>query len=766
MNCTCSNDNICVTFESTHFYSYGIVVCASLLVGFGLGWISQAKSRKQPSGTSALLGTEKQVSYTKDRKEASTYTQTVNRAVLTKLPFEDRSDFDRATRGFIAREKELVIRDKQQNLAWNMPEFSFLYENDQHQHKHKHKHKPQPNGENEEKAVNANGNKDDTDTHTRTVFDTSTFPPPPDSVNPSLWRNNQLLTLHGLYRVVGDIYQVRGYDVSVMTIIIGQSGYIVVDPLISSECAAAAMKLVYRELGIKKVVAVLYTHPHMDHWGGVEGVISQEQVNSGEVKIYAPEGFVEHVFPENIMLEQSNARRAGYQFGNRVPRDTKGNIGSGLGLTASNGTITFLFPTDLIPGPKATRIIDGITFQFLDCPGAEAPVEFMFYIPRWKALCVAEEANATMHNLYTLRGAEIRCGNVWAHWLTVALDMFGGGDDTPDDGFEVVYGSHYWPRFGREECREYLRKQRDLYKYIHDQTLRLANAGYNGCEIANLLELPDSLSKEFYNGEYYGTLKHNAQGQYQKYVGWFDGNPANLDPLPPEETSKRMVAMMGGAKTVLIKAKQAFDRGEYRWVAQLVNYVVFDSPKHAPARYLQADALEQLGYQSESGIWRNFYLSGVEELRHGIDTKVKLAKANAKIGEESMTPELIFQKLAVKVNGPKAAKTADILINFKFTNDNIETNASTKEANQTFPDLYLLSIQNGVLMAYHNKQSEDAQATVHVSQRNLVRILLFKIDVWTFLKGDMIKVEGSSMALVKLLSVLEAPNRLFNIVTP
>jgi len=629
-------------------------------------------------------------------KEATEATKKANTSVLNILPFSNKEDFDDAQRGFIATLPNMVIRNAQGNLVWNMDQYSFL-------------------------------NRDDM---------------APDTVNPSLWRQGRLNNFHGLFKVTDRIYQVRGYDLSNISFILGDTGYIAIDPLVSAETAKAALELLYQHVGKKQVVAVIYTHSHVDHWAGVKGIVSEEDVKAGKVKIIASQGFLEHAVSENVMAGNAMGRRAQYMYGNLLPKGPKGQVDAGLGKTVSTGSITMIAPTDIIRKTGEERTIDGVRIIFQYTPGTEAPTEMNFYFPQFRALCMAENCNHTLHNLYTLRGAQVRDAKAWSYFLNEAIELFG-------DKSDVVFISHHWPQWGKENINAWLKKQADIYKYIHDQTLRLANQGYTMLEIAEMIELPDVLAKEWYNRGYYGTVSHNAKAVYQRYLGWFDGNPANLHPLPPVEASKKYVEFMGGADAVLAKARRAYKKGEYRWVAQAVNHVVFADPKNKKARDLQADALEQLGYQAESGPWRNFYLTGAKELREGVVKLLVGSGASADV-LKAMPVSMIFDFMAVHLNGPKAAGKT-IKFNWNFTD--------TQEQ-------YLLVLENSVLNSFSGKQAKDADATITLKRAILDEILTGKAKPEAKIASGDIIIEGNKEKLGELLSLQDKFDPWFNIVTP
>jgi alkyl sulfatase BDS1-like metallo-beta-lactamase superfamily hydrolase len=499
-------------------------------------------------------------------KEATEITRAANAELLNILPFQDIRDFEEAKRGFIAPLSDKgVIKNEQGRPVWDMSRFLFITEGT----------------------------------------------PAPDTVNPSLWRQSQLNMLGGLYKVVDGLYQVRNADLSNLTIYEGEDGIIVADPLISVETARAALELYYQHRPRKPVVAVIHSHSHIDHFGGIRGVVDERDVQAGKVKVVAPVGFYEAAVAENVLAGNVMTRRASYMYGNLLPPDTKGQIGAGLGMSTSSGTPTLIEPTDLITETGQRMNIAGLDFEFMLAPDTEAPAEMHWYIEQFKAVTAAENCCHTLHNTYTLRGAKIRDPLAWSKYLNQTIQLWGNKT-------EVLYGMHHWPSWGRSRILEMLEKGRDGYRFIHDQTLRLANQGYTPVEIAEMLDFPTELAQHWALRGYYGTLNHNVKATYVGYLGWFDGNPATLHVLPPEVGSKKYVEYMGGAEEVLRKAREAFDQGEYRWVAEVVNHVVFADSQNLSARSLQADALEQMGYQAESGPWRNFYLTGAKELREGV----------------------------------------------------------------------------------------------------------------------------------------------------
>ncbi|MBH3341714.1 MBL fold metallo-hydrolase [Pseudomonas mendocina] len=628
-------------------------------------------------------------------KPATEITQQRNQAWLQRLPFENRADFESARRGLIEPFTG-VVENADGKPVWNRMAYNFLDGNDA-----------------------------------------------PASVNPSLWRIAQLNNIAGLFEVRERVYQIRGMDLSNMTLIEGDSGLIIIDPLISTETARAGLELYYKYRPRKPVLAVIYSHSHVDHFGGVRGVIDEADVQAGKVKVIAPEGFYEHAVSENVLAGPAMMRRAQYMYGAVLPRGERGQVDAGLGKgTPINATVTLIAPTDLIVEPLETHEIDGVTIEFQLTPGTEAPAEMNMYFPQFKTLCMAENATHTQHNVLTLRGALVRDAKVWAHYLDEALVRYG-------DEAEVLFAQHHWPTWGGDEIRDYLADQRDMYAFLDSQTLRLINQGLTPTEIsAQLSSLPPRLAGKWYSRDYYGSLSHNVRAVYQRYMGFYDGNPANLDPLPPVDAGRRYVAVMGGAEAVLKAARQAFEAGDYRWAAQLLNHLVFAEPDNAAARALQADTLEQLGYQSENATWRNVYLSGAHELRQGV------AEARARNGAPDMvralTPSMFFDYLAVRIDAMKEADR-DLLINWRFTD---------------LDEDYALTLRNGVLT--HRKDSRHAQADIGVS---MTKALLDRIALKEtgFLKEATIggiEIDGGRVQLLKLLGGLDEANPQFNLVTP
>nr|WP_246318464.1 alkyl sulfatase dimerization domain-containing protein [Leifsonia psychrotolerans] len=525
-------------------------------------------------------------------------------------------------------------------------------------------------------------------------------------------------------------------DVSNITFVEGETGVIVIDPLISTETAAAALALYREHRGNKTVVAVIHTHSHVDHFGGIFGVASQADVDAGRIQIIAPEGFVEEAVAENVYAGVAMARRAGYMYGVTLDRDPQNQVGSGLGQTTSRGEVGMIVPTLSISVTGESHTIDGVEIEFQMAPGTEAPAEMHFYFPKYRALCIAENATHTLHNLLTLRGALVRDPHVWSAYLTEAIDTYGPKTD-------VVFASHHWPTWGQQRVNSFLSIQRDLYAYLHDQTVRLLNLGHTGVEIAEIIQLPPQLEREWNTHGYYGSVSHNVKAIYQRYMGWFDGNPARLWPHPPVEQATRYVEAIGGIERVVDCAQSAFDAGDFRWAATLLDHAVFADSDHAGARALYAETLEQLAYGSENGTWRNFFLAGATELRSGnfgtpIATSVPTIIAQ-------LSPEQLLDSLALAVDGPKAWDH-DLALDITLTD--LERN-------------YRVTLRNGVLL--HSRKPADPETAG-------MTLTLTKARMTALLGGDQtgsgLLMGGDPNVLQQLLGVLTHGDPAFNIIIP
>ncbi|MGW5516541.1 alkyl/aryl-sulfatase [Nocardia africana] len=620
--------------------------------------------------------------------------RTQNEQASRALPFGDDQDFADARRGFIAALEPGVVENAAGEVVWDSDGYSFL---------------------------------------------DAECPP---TVHPSLWRQSALCAMQGLFEVTEGIYQIRGLDLSNMTVVEGDTGVIVIDPLISRETAAAGLALYRTHRGDRPVTGVIYSHSHIDHFGGVKGVTTPEDVAAGRCPILAPAGFVEHAVEENVYAGTAMARRAAYMYGATLGRGPKGAVGAGLGPTTSTGTPTLITPTVDITHTGQTEVVDGVRIEFQMTPGTEAPSEMNFYFPDRRALCMAENATHTLHNLLTLRGALVRDPHVWSKYLTESINRYAAQAD-------VLFASHHWPTWGTEKLTEFLALQRDLYGYLHDQTVRALNKGALGIEIAEAIELPPAVAAAWHAHGYYGSVSHNVKAIYQRYMGWFEGNPATLWEHPPTESAKRHVDYMGGAEQVLKKARESFAAGDFRWVAQVLNYVIFAEPDNREARALQADTLEQLGYGSENGTWRNFFLMGAYELRNGsVGTPTV---ADAPDIAAALTVEQLFDAIALRIDGPKAW-SADITIDWTVSDRNL---------------VHRTQLRNGVLV--HFDVSGDMPApdvTFTLSDADLHAALLGAKDTQQLIADGAVTVDGDVSKLIELVGYLDAPDPDFAIVTP
>jgi alkyl sulfatase BDS1-like metallo-beta-lactamase superfamily hydrolase len=607
----------------------------------------------------------------------------------TTYPFEDTQDFEDARRGFIATMSPCLVRDQAGEVVWDGDAYAFIH------------------GE------------------------------APKTVHPSLWRQSQLVSMHGLFEVTDGIYQVRGFDLSNVTFVEGATGIMVIDPLISTETAAAALALYRSHRGDRPVTAIIYTHSHVDHFGGVKGVTTQEDVDAGRVQVIAPVGFLEPAIAENLYAGTAMGRRAGYMYGAALPRSPRGGLGAGLGQTTSTGTVSLIAPTVDITATGQELTVDGVRMVFQLAPGTEAPAEMHFHFPDRRALCIAENATHTLHNILTIRGAVVRDPHVWSYYLGEALEMFGSETD-------VVFASHHWPTWGNERVTTFLRSQRQMYAYLHDQTLRMLNAGLTGPEIAECFQMPPALDRDWSTHGYYGSVSHNVKAIYQRYMGWYDGNPARLWQLPPRESAARYVALMGGTDAVVASAREALDAGDLRWAAQLLDHVVFADPQHAAGRAALADALEALGFGAENGTWRSAYLSGAMELHDGnFGTPTQTASHDI---VAQLSPKMFFDALAVRVDGPAAW---DLSIELRWH----------------FPDhgsTLRTSLEHGALV-YGGDAEGEVAATITVPRAALGQLAAG--DLAAAAAAGLV-IDGDERALRQLFGVLETPDPAFDIVLP
>ncbi len=572
----------------------------------------------------------------------------------------------------------------------------------------------------------------------------------PPSVNPSLWRHAVLNNNTGLYQVSQGIYQLRGFDLANMTLIEGGTGWIVVDPLTTQETAAAALAFAREHLGDKPVTAIIFTHSHVDHFGGVLGVVSGEEAERRQLPIVAPEGFLHEATSENILVGPAMGRRSVYQFGNSLPASATGNVNAGLGQAVAMGSVGILPPTLVVDHTPQAVTLDGVRFIFQNVPGSEAPAELAFYLPDLKAYCGAEIMVPTLHNLYTLRGAKVRDALRWSGYIDEALVRFGDA--------EIFFASHLWPTWGNANITHYMKQQRDAYKYIHDQTVRMINTGMKPDEIAEQISFPRELQEGYSVHGYYGSLKHDARAVYQFYMGWFDGNPANLDRLPRVDAARRYVELMGGSDQVVSAAQAAFDRGEYRWVAELLNHVVFAQPGNQGARVLLASAYDQMGFVAESAIWRNFYLTAAQELRSGVIGNAP--NPALAINMLSWAPvESFLEAWAASLDGPRA-EGKYLKLNLEFTDVAGGGSASTGK------ETYVLWIENAVLHFRRAAPQEDANAGIALPKSLFLKLLVGTAGISDLLGDSGITVTGSKLDLVSFFRLLEKPPASFPIVTP
>ena len=626
-------------------------------------------------------------------KDATEAVASSNAALIASLPFDDEADVAAVHRGFIAARTPSAVTDAAGKVVWDNDNYAFL---------------------------------------------TGQRPP---TANPSLWRQSGLVAAQGLFEVTQGVYQVRGLDLSNISFIEGDSGVVIVDPLISRETAGAALALYREHRGDRPVTGVIYTHSHIDHFGGVKGVTTQEEVEAGRCPIIAPIGFLEHAIEENVYAGTAMARRAAYMYGAALPVGPRGAIGAGLGQTTSTGEATLIVPTVDITSTGQVEVIDGVTFEFQLTPGTEAPAELNFFLPGFAALCMAENATHTLHNLLTLRGALVRDPHVWSSYLTESIRLFASRSD-------VVFASHHWPTWGRDELVAFLSQQRDLYGYLHDQTLRMMNQGFTGLEIAERFELPPALRDTWHTNGYYGSVSHNVKAIYQRYMGWFDGNPAHLWEHPPVESAKRHVEFMGGAGEVVRKARGSYAAGDFRWTATVLNYVIFADPDNTEARALQADTLEQLGYGAENGTWRNFFLMGALELRDGaVGTPTTV---NAPDIAAALTVDQLFDSVALNIDGPRAWDTA-LTIDWNFSDG----------------ETHRCALSNGVLVHHPVDPGADgADAVFTMTKPQLLQLLGGTLDLTEQLTSGAITVDGDPTVLATLAGLLDKPDPDFAMVTP
>jgi len=628
-------------------------------------------------------------------KDASASVVAQHSAMLKALPFLDTADFDDAARGFLGSIDNAKITSAQGRSVWSLEPYGFLSDAEA-----------------------------------------------PATVNPSLWRQSRLNMNHGLFEVVPGVYQVRGLDIANMTLIEGDAGVIVVDTLTSIEGARAAMALYFRHRGQRPVVAVIFTHTHTDHWGGARGVLDDETLAAGRVPIIAPNLFMEHAVSENIIAGPAMLRRAQYQFGPFLAKGPRGQVDCGLGKSMAAGSVALLRPTDLIIATGDKRIIDGVEFEFQMAPNSEAPAEMHFFIPRYKLLNLAENCTHNFHNLLPFRGADVRDALAWSKYLNEAVRMWGGKAD-------AMCGQHHWPVWGRERIDTMIRQQRDLYKFAHDQTVRLMNHGLSASEIAETIRLPESLEGAWHTRGYYGHIRHNVKAIYQKYLGWYDANPVHLDPLPPAAAGKKYVDYMGGADALLMRARQDFANGEFRFVAEAVSHLVFADPDNQTARALLADTFEQLGYAAESSTWRNAYLFGAQELRQGMP-KAPPRPPMPRETLAALRTEQLWDVLGVRLNGPKA-EGKHIVLNWTFTDTH---------------ERFVLTLENCALTYGEGVQADNADAGFTLTRGTLDEVIAKQTSFTDAVAAGRIEVIGNVTRLAELMDLMDEFPRMFEIVEP
>ena len=675
-----------------------ISASAAAMLACGASLSAHAAENTTENGLNFITDIFKDPTQPGETEGATTITAEANAEWYEKLDFSDRREFANAERGWLDNAEGRIIDGDDNRSAWDLQSYGDL-------------------------------NRD-----------------APDTVNPSLWRNTQLNAKAGLFEVCDGIYQVRGFDMANTTFIRTDHGWIVFDVLMCKENMKAAKELMENRFGPLDIKAVLYSHSHVDHFGGVEGVITREQVAdaklslkkqlaSGKTLVLAPAGFLKHAISENVYAGIAMARRAQFQYGTVLDKGEKGALSVGIGMGQSTGTVALIAPTYEIGEDVPKLTIDGLEIEFQLTPGTEAPAEMNAYFPKYRALWMAENCTGTLHNLYTLRGAEVRDANDWAKYIIEADQRF-------CDKTDVVFQSHNWPHWG-EEIHDYLLNTAAIYKFIHDQTLHYMNQGYTSTEVAAMLTLPEKLEKVWYTRPYYGTLAHNAKAVYQKYLGWYDANPVNLNPLPPSDTAKKLVEYLGSTDAVLRKARKDFEKGDYQWVAQITKELVFADPSNQKARNLCADALEQLGYQAESGAWRNAYLMGAAELRKG--NLSGLARTANGLGSamKEMTVDMLLDYIAILTDA-NAAQNDDVTLNLIVTDVN---------------EKFYVTRKNGILLSYSGENRPDAQATVTCKRLQLLALMQGQ-------QAGQVQISGDATALKRLLAYASKFEKTFNVIEP
>ncbi|MDA1098014.1 MAG: MBL fold metallo-hydrolase [Proteobacteria bacterium] len=628
-------------------------------------------------------------------KPASAATQAAQKAVLAELPFADQVDFAQAQRGFIAPVPDGLVKNERGAALWDLQAYDFL------------------------DAAEA-----------------------PDTVNPSLWRMARLNMNNGLFKVCDRVYQLRGLDLANMTIVEGERGLIVIDPMTTAEVARAGLDLYYAHRPEKPVLCVIYSHSHVDHYGGVMGVTSADAVAAGKVAVIAPDRFMEELSGENVLAGNAMMRRAQFQFGGLLAKGARGQVDAGLGKVTARGRVTLIAPTRVIVAATEAHTIDGVEMVFQLAPDSEAPAEMHMFLPQFGVLNMAENTTRHLHNFIPLRGAVVRDPRIWSRHISDAMALFGGQT-------EILIGQHHWPTWGRADVLGYLEKQRDLYKYIHDQSVRLMNHGLTAAEIAEVLVLPPGLDREWTVRGYYGSVSHNAKAVYQRYLSWYDANPANLNPLPRRETGRKTVEYMGGAAALLQRARLDFAAGEYRWVAQVLSHLVFAEPDNLAGRALLADSFEQLGYQAESATWRNAYLYGAQELRHGL-ARLPARRMLSPEMMTALTADALFDFMAVRLDMAKAGGLR-WKINWRLTDSDQQI---------------VLNLQNCTLTQVSGQVAPDAVASVRASRKVLVALNVRQTSVAEAVAGGELEIDGEAAVIERLFAMLDDFEMMFDVVAP
>lgn len=638
-----------------------------------------------------------------EKKAATEITKQINENVYQLLDFDDKQEEEFATKGFITAPETLTIKDDNDNTIFDQSVYDFVKDTDA-----------------------------------------------PDSANPSLWRNTQLNTNYGLFQVSDDIYQVRGYDISNMTFVRSDNGWIILDCMASETTAKAALDLFKSEMGDVHISAVIISHAHVDHYGGIQGILTAEeladptlsledQIASGKTAIIVPEGFQEAVMSENVFVGTAMKRRSIYQYGSVLQAGEQGRLSVGIGLAVAQTGVTYLEPTFNVTEEVFETTIDGVKTIFQLTPDTESPAEMNTYFPDMKALWMAENCTGTMHNLYTLRGAQVRDANAWARYITEAQSLFG-------KDAEVIFQSHNWPHWGNDVIQEYMTNTAAVYKFIHDQTLLYINEGYTSTEIASMIELPEALNKVWYTRQYYGTLKHNVKAVYQKYMGWYDANPVHLNELEPSAYAEKLVEYLGDTDKVLEMAKEDYEKGEYQWVAQITNTLVYADPENEQAKFLCADALEQLGYQAESGAWRNAYLVAALELRNGTDWYPEGTTTGVGSTAQNMDTQTMLDYMGIMLDSTKLADKS-FTINLQVTDE----------------QNYLLKVHHGVLLYYQGEEDENADLTIKTKRTGILAIAARNEDGMSKLVES---VEGDQELYKAFCDSMTSLKLYFNIVEP